>query len=133
MAAERGTVRLNEAPSGVYICFTKSHAITVDTNAKKIYNPCFPTSEPLSAIRKHALVKCWQLSCASGDSSAKKGVKRVASSTNGGVAKRAAVGKTADVAGDQVEMDDVNVAMYKTVIDDYVHREETLEQHVCED
>ena len=56
---------LVEACRGVYICFTVFHAIAVETDAKKIYDPCFPTPRPLSDICTCPLtVKCWRLSCA---------------------------------------------------------------------
>lgn len=56
---------LGKAPPGVYICFTTFHAIAVDTNAKKINDPCFPTPKPLSDICTYPLTeKCWRLSCA---------------------------------------------------------------------
>ena len=56
---------LDEKRTGVYICFTTFHAIAVDTDAKKIYDPCFPTPKPLSDICTYSLTeKCWRLSCA---------------------------------------------------------------------
>ena len=38
---------LDEERRGVYICFAKFHAIMVDADARKIYDPCFPTSMAL--------------------------------------------------------------------------------------
>ena len=40
---------LDEERRGVYTCFAKFHAIMVDADARKIYDPCFPTSMALSA------------------------------------------------------------------------------------
>ena len=56
---------LDEERRGVYTCFAKFHAIMVDADARKIYDPCFPTSMALSAeaICKYPLTeKCWRLS-----------------------------------------------------------------------
>ena len=58
---------LDEERRGVYTCFAKFHAIMVDADARKIYDPCFPTSTALyaEAICKYPLTeKCWRLSCA---------------------------------------------------------------------
>ena len=38
---------LDEERRGVYTCFAKFHAIMVDADARKIHDPCFPTSMAL--------------------------------------------------------------------------------------